>query len=209
MANQTLITPFTSTGPYVVSADVSDNNSVAASTINWMWGDTGTTAVADFDSVHYTDPNTGSGTYYYTIADTAMFGHHWANGDSILFYADATDGNNNYTAFYNQIIIVGQAYLGVSDHPSAGVSNFNLIGNYPNPFNPTTDIAFELPGMYRVTIKVYNTLGQEVATLTDGELFTAGRHTLAFDGSRLTSGVYFYRMSAGPYAATHKMVLLK
>jgi hypothetical protein len=85
---------------------------------------------------------------------------------------------------------------------------FELKDNYPNPFNPTTSITYQIPVDAHVTLKVYNTLGQEVATLVDG-LEPAGFKVVAFDGGKLASGLYFCRLSAGDFVATKKMQLLK
>ena len=86
--------------------------------------------------------------------------------------------------------------------------DFHLEQNYPNPFNPTTNIRFsiEKPGM--VSLKIYNVLGQEVTTLLNKEL-KAGTYTFNFDGSKLSSGIYFYRIRSGNFVQTNKMVLLK
>ncbi len=83
-----------------------------------------------------------------------------------------------------------------------------LAQNYPNPFNPSTTIRFGLPARSHITLTVYNTLGQEVATLVQGEK-EAGYHEVKFDGTGLSSGVYFYRMTAGDYVATKKLLILK
>jgi hypothetical protein len=83
-----------------------------------------------------------------------------------------------------------------------------LQQNYPNPFNPTTNIRFQLPRATSVKLTVYNTVGRRVATLVDRQM-RAGRHTAAFNGSRLTSGVYFYRLETDRYSKTRKMLLLK
>ncbi|HTX19877.1 MAG TPA: T9SS type A sorting domain-containing protein [Bacteroidota bacterium] len=87
-------------------------------------------------------------------------------------------------------------------------TTFNLSQNYPNPFNPTTDIQFTLPQQSTVELKVYNMLGQEVATLIHGTL-SAGMHTVNFDAHSLASGVYIYRLSAGNFTSVKKMMLLK
>src|SRR5207244_2858587 len=73
---------------------------------------------------------------------------------------------------------------------------FRLDQNYPNPFNPTTNIQFELPNPAVVTLKVYNMLGQEVATLLDRQEMEEGTQELEFNASNFASGVYFYRITA-------------
>ena len=86
--------------------------------------------------------------------------------------------------------------------------HYSLHPNYPNPFNPTTMIDFELPRAAQVTLKVYNLLGQEVATLVDGKI-RAGTYQVPFDATHLSSGVYFYRLSTSTQSETRKMVVLK
>lgn len=75
-------------------------------------------------------------------------------------------------------------------------ASFELDQNYPNPFNPATTIRYRLPAEMTVTVNVYNILGQRVFTLADGIQQQTGQQTLRFDGSRLASGVYFFRITA-------------
>lgn len=82
------------------------------------------------------------------------------------------------------------------------------ISNFPNPFNPTTTINYQLPENGFVTIKVYDLLGKEIATLVNGSR-TAGYYKVNFDASRLTSGVYVYTINAGNYTQSRKMLLMK
>jgi hypothetical protein len=86
--------------------------------------------------------------------------------------------------------------------------SFNLFQNYPNPFNPTTAIDYRLPENGRVTITLYDVLGRSVMTLVNGYQ-QAGAHRTILDGSNLASGVYFYRLSAGSFVQTKKLMLLK
>jgi len=85
---------------------------------------------------------------------------------------------------------------------------FSLSQNYPNPFNLVTKIDFEVPQTSKVTLKVYDILGRLVKTLVD-ENKEAGFYTVPFDGTNLASGVYFYRIEAGSFVSSKKMVLLK
>ncbi len=87
-------------------------------------------------------------------------------------------------------------------------SSFQLKQNYPNPFNPSTTINFVLPEASEVSLKVFNMLGQEVATLVDGRM-TAGAQSLQFDASGLASGAYVYTLKAGNFIQTKKMMLIK
>ncbi|SMO87018.1 S8/S53 family peptidase [Gracilimonas mengyeensis] len=85
---------------------------------------------------------------------------------------------------------------------------FTLSNNYPNPFNPSTVISYQLPVTSRVTLKVFDMLGREVATLVNGRV-SAGQHEVQFDASSLSSGLYIYRLQAGEFIQTKKMMLIK
>jgi hypothetical protein len=87
-------------------------------------------------------------------------------------------------------------------------AKFELSQNYPNPFNPSTTIRYALASRSRVTLTVFNTLGQQVSTLVN-ETQDAGYHDVRFDGSGLASGVYFYRMQAGDLVQTKRLLILR
>jgi hypothetical protein len=98
---------------------------------------------------------------------------------------------------------------GVKERPGSAVpASFTLGQNYPNPFNPTTQIEYSVPRAGRVLLKVYNTFGQEVATLFDG-VQEAGNYVATFDGAALASGVYLYQLRSGSVSITKKFVLMK
>ena len=85
---------------------------------------------------------------------------------------------------------------------------YTLDQNYPNPFNPSTKIDFSLPVQSNVELTIFNVLGQKVATLVN-ESLKAGKHSVTFDASKISSGVYFYRINANQFTSTKKMLLMK
>lgn len=95
-----------------------------------------------------------------------------------------------------------------NNHNSVIVSDFDLEQNYPNPFNPVTTIRWSIPVQSHVTIKVFNLLGKEISVLVN-ETQQPGSYEVKFDASKLTSGIYFYRLQAGSFIETKKLVLLK
>ncbi len=106
------------------------------------------------------------------------------------------------------IMVVRTATNDVVFDPSVIPYEFALMQNYPNPFNPTTTLRFDIPYASLTFLTVHDLLGCEVATLVHQDM-KAGFHTVAFDASFLSSGVYFYRLTSGSYSLTKKMVLLR
>ncbi len=105
-------------------------------------------------------------------------------------------------------LLGSNSVLGVRQKASALPPSYQLFQNYPNPFNPTTMISYQLPSQSHVTLKVFDLLGREVATLVD-EMQQAGDKSVEFHAERLPSGVYFYRLQAGMFTETRKLVLLR
>jgi hypothetical protein len=87
-------------------------------------------------------------------------------------------------------------------------NDYSLSNNYPNPFNPTTTIKYQIPERNFVSIKVFDVLGNEIETLVDEEM-SQGKYEVKFDGSLLSSGIYFYKIAVGNFVETKKMILLK
>ena len=97
---------------------------------------------------------------------------------------------------------------GVKQTADAVPAEFKLEQNYPNPFNPTTNISYSILNTAKVTLKIYDVLGREIKTLVNSEQ-RPGRYNVTFDARDLSSGVYFYKLSAGNYIATKKLMLIK
>ncbi|MBI4547174.1 MAG: T9SS type A sorting domain-containing protein [Ignavibacteriae bacterium] len=141
-----------------------------------------------------------------------------SNASYGYFYGHSNKDNQLYLVkYYIGDVLLNQTYnLHVNLIAEEIAHSFALSQNYPNPFNPTTTIEFELAQDALVTVKVYNTLGQEVTTLAEREEFGEGVNELEFDGSNLPSGVYYYRIVAENlegesvhYSSVKKMLLLK
>ncbi len=85
---------------------------------------------------------------------------------------------------------------------------YGLMQNYPNPFNPSTSIRFKIPRAVDVTLKIFNSRGEEVETLV-AEYLALGQYTVEWDAVRFASGVYLYQLRAGRFVATKSLILLK
>jgi hypothetical protein len=116
----------------------------------------------------------------------------------------AQDESDNDVAAFSFTVNVGLVDVKVNDIPT----EYALFQNYPNPFNPTTNIKFDLPKESNVTLKVYNILGAEVATLVNN-VMSAGHQEVKFDASKYASGMYIYRLEAGSFVQVKKMLLMK
>jgi hypothetical protein len=107
-----------------------------------------------------------------------------------------------------QTIKYSQAGTGVYETTSMVPENYSLSQNFPNPFNPTTLISYQIPVAGQVTLKVYDILGKEVACLVK-EVKNAGNYEVTFNGSNLSSGIYLYQLKSGSFVGTKKLILMK
>lgn len=121
---------------------------------------------------------------------------------------DPGDGSIVYVATLGDGVFRYRSTLTAVQKEANTPLQFDLLQNYPNPFNPVTRICYFLPTDSYVTLKVFNLLGEAVETLAEGEL-RAGSHQVDFDGSVVPSGMYFYRLTAGTFNQTQKMLLIK
>jgi hypothetical protein len=126
----------------------------------------------------------------YTYLDASRLNE----GESYYYRLQDVDFNGNITEHAEIEVSVVRAY--------------RLMQNYPNPFNPSTVISYQLPVASEVSLKVFDVLGREVAVLVSGRQ-KAGNYVVPFNGSGLSSGVYFYRLQAGQFVQTRKMMLVK
>lgn len=130
------------------------------------------------------------------------------NGNNAIFSVFFINAQTGWiTGDYGRIA----KYTGITsiDDEFIGVIDFSLKQNYPNPFNPTTVINFTVPGENTlVTLRVYNSLGEEVSTLINN-VVTAGNHQVNFDAAGFSSGVYLYTLTAGSFSDSRKMILMK
>jgi hypothetical protein len=134
-------------------------------------------------------------------------------------YSYTYDGNNNQTeelyqdwdgSAWKNITKQLNTYTPITavNENLSSINSYSLSNNYPNPFNPSTKITYSIPERATISLKVFNLLGSEVAELVKGEI-EAGKYNINFNASSLPSGVYFYRLQAGSFIQTRKMILLK
>jgi len=126
---------------------------------------------------------------------------HWDKAKYATWKAQEVTEDNQILSWLTNGI------TGVGEEPGVPLK-LKLSQNYPNPFNPTTQISYSVPRKGDVSLKVFNLLGMEVATLVSGDQ-DAGEHVATFDATKLSSGVYFYRLQAGSISLTKKMLFVK
>ncbi len=177
---------------------------------------------SDNDSLFIVDRSTGTATFAFkagwpaivpsiafTPGDT-LYGL-LGDGGTYLIRMDSTGSQMIGETWAERVDAIAMYGLVVSvDEPRMPLipQTFTLHQNYPNPFNPSTTIRYGLPNTSQVSVVVYNTLGQHVAQLVN-EQQQAGYHDVVFRGDGLASGVYFYRIQAGDFVASKKLLLLK
>lgn len=140
------------------------------------------------------------------------------NWDTVTFSGQIFQDVNKVLIFDNKLFAAAYTGLwyrnldeivtGVENLPVQIPNEFKLTQNYPNPFNPTTSISYELPAADFVSLKVFNLLGKEVASLVS-EKQNAGSYKVEFNAASLASGIYFYKLQAGSFTSIKKMTLIK
>ena len=159
----------------------------------WVFDLSDTTWTLDANIVHPTR------LYQHKLAQTSLDGTRYV----VLFGGASSQGENNDTWTFGG----GDYIVGVSPGAARIPSAEGLEQNYPNPFNPATVIRYRVPVASNVRVAVYDLLGREVSVLVN-ERQAPGTHEIGFDATGLVSGVYLYRLTAGDFAQTRKMVVL-
>lgn len=152
-----------------------------------------------------TAPFTGS---FKPSKPLSIFNNSNINGSWILKIYDRATGNTGMLKAWSIDFVIGTNPIGIQNISGEIPEGFSLSQNFPNPFNPYTNINFSIPKKSFVKIAVYDMLGREVAKLVNEEL-SGGVYQLDFDASKLASGVYFYRIEAGEYSDVKKMMIVK
>ena len=179
--------------------------------LSWKWAqrispvDT-TATIKDWNFPSISPTSDSSATTYY--ANIMMY----TDPDPILYVDQfATEPPSNGQYVFARVAVTANpgGGIGIRNISNEIPDNYKLYQNYPNPFNPTTNIRFALPKASLVTLKVYNISGQLIETVMKGEMVTPGVKEAQFDGSRLSSGIYFYTLEADNFKVSKKMILIK
>lgn len=137
----------------------------------------------------------------------------WQNSPTTLTLSSitCTDTVTSISAGFDGTIVKtnnGGTFTGINQYSTEIPGNYSLSQNYPNPFNPSTNITFDIPNASNVKLALFNVLGTEVKVLAN-EYLTAGKYSVNLSASELPSGTYFYRLTAGKFSDTKKMILIK
>jgi len=143
--------------------------------------------------------------YVFDLFSLCITEQSYSSGHTIGFYENSQSWR---FASDRPIKLIIERLVSGTENESNQVSDYKLYQNYPNPFNPSTRIEYEIPEVSFVTVKVYDVLGNEVATLVNEEK-PAGTYQVEWDASRFPSGVYFYQLKVGGFIKSKKMILLK
>jgi photosystem II stability/assembly factor-like uncharacterized protein len=176
------------------------------------WTSRNTGIAVGINGIFFLDENTG-----WAVSDNGIIygttngGLNWviqqSNTNQILYEIHFVNANSGWTVGDVGTILHFSTPTGI-EVKEAVVSSYRLEQNYPNPFNPSTVIKFQLPTSGYVTLKIYNVLGGEVASLLDGQV-KSGQHEILYDAAKLPAGLYLYELRAGDFKEIRKMTLVK
>ncbi len=182
---------------YELDGDVDILYATTSSEISILLND----GAGNFESVVACNPVGGNN--FDGLALTML--HENFNNDNLPDFAILTQSDSFYIYYNAGWIPTG---IKTEDETEMTVTAYELFQNYPNPFNPSTNIRYSVPERSSVVLKIYDILGSEVSTLVNEDK-DAGIYTVNFNASQLASGIYFYRLTAGTFVETKKMILLR
>jgi N-acetylmuramoyl-L-alanine amidase len=173
---------------------------LSSNILEYYFADTQNNTVAIFvDTINWT----GWKMKYFPVGNILLTGEKFLTELSIKQTSfGSVDGTIYYDDFQNDVVV------NVQDEKNQLPTEFVLSQNFPNPFNPTTNINWTLPENGIVSLKIYDMLGKEISTLVN-QFMQAGRHSIEFNASSLASGVYYYQLKTNNYTSTKKLLLLK
>jgi agmatine deiminase len=185
------------TAPYEVKASIKSKSGISNAKVFWRTDTTAAysqlnmTQAADTFKAYIPTQPLNTNVYYYVSATN--------NSSKTVTKPFTAPAGYFKFAITNPIIVINE---------SEQVKEYSLYQNYPNPFNPTTSIKFSIPKSGFTTLKVYDVMGREVASLVNSKL-GAGNYNADFNGANLSSGVYFYKLVSGDFKAVKKLTLIK
>ena len=194
--------------PFLFIKSPTHNDTIhTGNTTTLRWISSGLDTIRVDYSADYGNSWSRLATSYMADADSITFSVPTDSIKILQFRITDLDTVNGKLSFLSDEVSVVGGVNGVV--PTSVPYSYALFGNYPNPFNPSTTIKYEVASMVHVTLKLYNVLGEQVATLVDA-VKGPGEYSVKFDGSRFASGVYFYRLSTSSgFLQVKKMVLEK
>ncbi len=155
----------------------------------------------------------GSDFGVYVTGNGGASWYNYSNGlPKVPYIMGLTFENNNnnlYVATYGRGVFKSQVLTGMENGNNNSPSAYELYHNYPNPFNPSTTIKFDLPVSDEVTLQIFDITGKLVKEVLNNKLYSAGSHSITFDGSGISSGAYFYRITTPKFTDVKKMILVK
>jgi hypothetical protein len=177
--------------------------------VDEVWMSSGTTATVRevFEITLFGITTTVAHLDYAHPDSAAVLHEYFAYGIGLNFYVVGSSSGNLAGSLINGIIL-GQVILNTENEVTPELNSFELFNNYPNPFNPVTNIEYQLSEPAFVYLRVYNTLGEQVKILVN-EMQNSGRYSVRFNAEGLTSGVYFYKIESGDMKIVKNMILMK
>jgi hypothetical protein len=169
----------------------------------------GDTSISQFTNFNWRLEDKNNGLLYKLYPDLAYTQNDYSIGLGLFRITGDMYFNECVGAYINSQIIWGDTTVtSIAENFNYELKGFVIYPCYPNPFNPVTTISWQAPVSGWQTIKIYNSLGEEIKTILD-EYKPAGMHEVQFTANNLPSGVYFYQLIAGEFIQTKKMILMK